>query len=293
MLVNPAARGRAPRRTVADAVARLVAAGIEAVVVGGVHAADSARMLRAALDEGVDAVIAAGGDGTVHIAMQALTGAEVPLAVLPVGTGNDFAAALGIRSVDQVLRLVGAGRTRAVDVARVDRPGHPSVLFGTILAAGFDSRVNDRANRMRWPRGEARYTLALLAEFTRLRSERFRVTWTDAQGTDHTVEDRVVLTAVANGLSYGGGIPIAPDADPADGLLDLVIVRAVTRRRMLRFLPSAYRGTHGRIPEVSMARARTVRIEAAGVIGYADGDAVGPLPLTVSVLPGALRVFAD
>jgi diacylglycerol kinase (ATP) len=293
VLVNPAARGRAPRRAVADAVARLVAAGIEAVVVGGVHAEDSARMLHGALDEGVDAVVAAGGDGTVHIALQALTGTTVPLAVLPVGTGNDFAAALGIRSVDQALGLIGAGRTRAVDVARVDRAGHPPVLFGTILAAGFDSRVNDRANRMRWPRGEARYTLALLAEFTRLHSERFRVTWTDAAGAQHVVEDRIVLTAVANGRTYGGGIPIAPDADLGDGLLDLVVVREVTRRRMLRFLPSAYRGTHGRIREVSMDRARAVRIEADGVTGYADGDAVGPLPLTVSVMPEALRVFAD
>ncbi|WP_269430928.1 YegS/Rv2252/BmrU family lipid kinase [Microbacterium mangrovi] len=293
MLVNPAARGRAPRRAVADAVARLVAAGIEAVVVGGVHAADSARMLRGALDEGVDAVVSAGGDGTVHIALQELSGTAVPLAVLPVGTGNDFAAALGIRSVDQALRLILTGRTRAVDVARVDRAGLPSVLFGTILAAGFDSRVNDRANRMRHPRGQARYTLALLAEFTRLHSEPFRVTWTDADGRRHEIADDLVLAAVANGRSYGGGIPIAPDADVADGLLDLVVVRDVSRRRMLRFLPSAYRGTHWRIREVSMQRARMVRIEADGVTGYADGDAVGPLPLTVSVLPGVLRVFSD
>jgi diacylglycerol kinase (ATP) len=250
-------------------------------------------MLRDALEQGVDAVIAAGGDGTVSIALQQLAGTSVPLAVLPVGTGNDFASALGIRTVDQALRLIESGTITTVDVARVDRgDGQPSLLYGTILATGFDSRVNDRANRMRWPRGEARYTIALLAEFVRLRSERFRVTTTTADGTPLVIDDRLVLVAVANGRSYGGGIPIAPHADPADGLLDLVVVRHVTRRRMLRFLPSAYRGTHERIPEVSIHRVRSARIEASNVTGYADGEAVGVPPLEVAVVPAALRVFA-
>ncbi len=99
------------------------------------------------------------------------------------------------------------------------------------------------------------------------------------------------MATVGNGRTYGGGIPICPDADPADGLLDLVLVRPAGRLRLLRLLPRVYRGTHGGVPEVSIRRVRSVRLSSPGVTAYADGDPIGALPLTVDVVPGALTIF--
>jgi diacylglycerol kinase (ATP) len=100
------------------------------------------------------------------------------------------------------------------------------------------------------------------------------------------------MATVGNGRTYGGGIPICPDADPADGLLDLVLVRPAGRARLLRLLPRVYRGSHATVPEVAMRRVRSVRLASPGVTAYADGDPIGALPLTVDVAPRALRVFA-
>ncbi|RLK47703.1 diacylglycerol kinase [Microbacterium telephonicum] len=255
---------------------------------------EAATALAAAATTDVGGVVVAGGDGTVSLALQALAGTGIPLGIIPTGTGNDLATSLGLRDLDAdaAADAVLGGRVRTVDLARLTRADGSSTLYGTVLASGFDSKVNDRANRMPWPRGHARYDIAILVEFLRLGSDRYRLDLELDDGSTRVVEDDLLMATIGNGRTYGGGIPICPDADLEDGLLDAVIVRAVSRPRVLRLLPRVYRGTHRSIPEVTMLRVRAATLTARGVTAYADGEPQGPLPVRVEVVPAAIGVFA-
>lgn len=275
------------------AAARLRDHGIRTTVLAGGSTAESTELLRGALAAGVAAVLVAGGDGTVNLAVQEMVGRPEPLGIIPVGTGNDLATTLGLHDLDAVgaADAVAGGVTRTIDVARVIRADGTVQRFSTILASGFDSRVNDRANRMRWPRGRMRYNIALLTEFLTLRGIPYELEIDLADGTVTTVTGDFMMATVGNGRTYGGGIPICPDADTADGLLDLVLVRSPGRLRALLLLPRVYRGTHTTADVVSTYRVRAVRLSAPGITAYADGDPIGVLPLRVAVEPRALRVF--
>lgn len=294
LVANPAARAGAALGG-ADAAAELLRArGIRTTLVSGGSAPESRDLLRAAIASGVDAVAVAGGDGTVHLALQELAGGGIPLGIIPQGTGNDFAGALGLRELDVAgaVAAIADGATRRIDLARVTRADGSAEHFGSVLASGFDSKVNDRANAMRRPRGSSRYTIAILVEFVRLAGIPFTVEATLADGTAERFAEDLVMATVGNTGVYGGGIPICPDADPADGLLDLVLVRPTGRLRLATLLPRLYRGTHTTAPEVLTRRVRAVRLEAAGITAYADGDPIGALPVTIDVVPDALTVFA-
>jgi diacylglycerol kinase (ATP) len=293
LLVNPAARAGAHTGAATQAAERLRAQGVQTSILSGGSAAESSQLLRAALEVGVDAVAVAGGDGTVNLALQEVAGTGIPLGIVPSGTGNDFAATLGLRELDVAAAAdtIAAGVTRDIDLARVTRGDDSTRYYGSVLASGFDSKVNDRANAMRWPRGGSRYNIAILIEFLTLAGIPYDVEYERADGSRAQVHGDLVMATVGNGRTYGGGIPIAPDADPADGLLDLVLVRPAGRLRLLGLLPKVYRGTHASVPEVSITRVRSVRLASPGVTAYADGDPIGALPLTVDVAPRALRIF--
>ncbi|GAA5039239.1 diacylglycerol kinase [Microbacterium fluvii] len=286
---NPAARGAAPSATVTSAIARLRADGHTITTVSGGSAAETTRLVAAAVADGTDAVVAAGGDGTMHLALQVLAGTDVPLGLLPVGTGNDMAETLGIPELDPdaAAALITAGHTRRIDLGRVHRTDGTSVVFGTVLASGFDSAVNERANRMRFPRGRLRYKVALLLEFLVLRGADYTLDIDGERVTGH-----FVVAAIGNGGRYGGGVPICPYADLGDGMLDVTVVRHTGRLRLLRLLPTVYRGTHTALPDVLTFRARRVGIAAAGLTAWADGDPLGALPVAVECVPAAVRVFA-
>lgn len=289
VVVNPAARAGAHTHAATKAVERLRARGHTVAVISGGSAEETSALTRAALAHGTDALVVVGGDGTVGLAAQELDGTDVPLGVVPAGTGNDFAAHLGIPQLEpeNAADVVDAGTTRTIDLARVTRADGTTRVFATVLASGFDSKVNDRANRMRWPRGDMRYNVAILVEFLFLKSIPFTLHVDDVR-----VDGPFVMASVGNTRSYGGNIPVCPDADASDGLLDVTVVRPVGRLRLLRLLPTVYRGTHVNRPEVETYRGGTVRLEAAGITAYADGDPIASLPVTVDVVPGALRVFA-
>jgi diacylglycerol kinase (ATP) len=293
LLVNPAARGGAHTGAATRAAERLRAHGVRTTIISGGSAAESRELLRTAVGLGTDAVAVAGGDGTVHLAIQELAGIDVPLGIIPAGTGNDMATALGLRELDAdaAADAIAAGVTRWIDLARVIRGDGSNAYFGSVLASGFDSRVNDRANAMRWPRGGSRYNIAILIEFLTLTGIPYEIDLESADGTRSRVVGDLVMATVGNGSHYGGGIPICPDADPSDGLLDVLLVRPAGRLRLLRLLPRVYRGTHTTVPEVSTHRVRSVRLSSPGVTAYADGDPIGALPLTIEVAPAALRVF--
>ncbi|MFI5935414.1 diacylglycerol/lipid kinase family protein [Actinoplanes sp. NPDC051494] len=191
-----------------------------------------------------------------------------------------------LRAAEAIAGALRSGRDHPVDLARVTGAEGGVRWFGTVLAAGFDAVVNERANRMRWPRGPRRYDLAIVLELARLRSRHYRLV---LDGVDHRFDG--VLVAVGNGPSYGGGMRICPDADLCDGMLDVVTGGPMGRGALARLKPRLRQGTHVRDPRVGVHRAREVVIEADGIAGYADGERIGPLPLRIGCEPGAVRLL--
>lgn len=285
VLVSPAA-GRGRARAVADAaLAELAAAGLGASVLPAVTGAEAESQARTAVASGVAAVVAIGGDGTAHVALQAVAGTGTPLGLVPAGTGNDLALALGVpadprAAVRAIAADLAAGAARTLDAGRVGER-----WWATVLCCGFDSAVTDRANRLRWPRGRRRYDVAVLLELARLRP--YEITL-GLDGEVRTVP--ATMIAVGNTAWYGGGLKICPGADPADGLFDVSVVGPTTRRELIRTRPRLADGTHVEHPSVSVFRASRVELASPGVTTYADGEPVAPLPVVVECVPGALTV---
>jgi diacylglycerol kinase (ATP) len=253
-----------------------------------------------AVASGAAALVAVGGDGTVHLAVQAVAGTGVAFGVVPAGTGNDFATAVGLpaNQVDAATAIataLDAGRTRPVDLARITGAGGYERWFAAVLGAGFDAVVNERANAMRWPKGRRRYDIAIFAELLRLAPRRYQITIDGA-----AVDQDAVLVAVGNTHSYGGGMRMCPAADPTDGLLDVVIAGPVSRSTLLRLQPRVYKGTHVSHPKVVQYQGRTVTVAGGlpasgrgkGITAYADGERTCPLPITITAVPGALTLLA-
>lgn len=287
LFVNPTAGGGRGARAALPAASALRDAGFPVRTVLGDDPQDALAQARVAIEKGTGALIAVGGDGMANLALQAVVGTGTPFGLVAAGTGNDFARALGMplrepaaagRMIADALR---SGRVRDIDLGRIgDR------WFGAVLASGFDSRVNDRGNRMRLPLGRFKYDLAMVAELAAFRPLPYRITLDGGE----VREVEATLVAVGNGPSYGGGMRICPGADLTDGLFDITVVGECSRATLLRVFPRVYRGTHVDHPAITVLRAASVELAAEHVTGYADGEPVGPLPLTARCVPGALRV---
>jgi diacylglycerol kinase (ATP) len=223
-------------------------------------------------------IFAIGGDGLAHLVLQVAVPAQIPFAVIPAGTGNDFARSLGHSRSQLValLRRVVTTPPRPVDLGNVD-----SEWFGAILSTGFDSVVNERANSLRWPKGAARYNAAIALELPKFRAIEYELT---VDGTQMNIE--AMLIAVGNGKSYGAGMKICPDAEFDDGLFDLVILEPVSTVEFIKVFPQVYSGKHIDHPQVTSIRAQKVRIEGAS-IAYADGERIGPAPVSAECIAGA------
>jgi diacylglycerol kinase (ATP) len=284
LLVNPTS-GKGKLAGSAEAVgARLEAGDCQVTSMAGRNAAESAELARSVVAEGYDALVVMGGDGMVHLAIQAVVGSATTLGVVPTGTGNDVARALGIvlRKPVEAAGVVIAGHTRQMDVGRVG-----SSYYATVLAAGFDSLVNERANAMSWPKGQMRYNLATLAELRVFRPLSYTL---ELDGESLSCE--AMLVAVGNCPSYGGGLRMCEGARIDDGLLDVVIIKPISKVELVKVYPKLFKGSHVSHPAYVHRQVRRVTIRAEGIIGYADGERIGPLPATVEVMPSALSVFA-
>lgn len=285
LLVSPSAgRGRGTALA-ADVLGAFRDAGFTPEVLPATSGAEGERLAGKAVAAGTRAVVAVGGDGTVHAALQSVAGTTTPLALVPAGTGNDLVRALGglsepAAAARAAAEDLAAGTSRTVDAGRTgDR------WWATVLCCGFDSAVSDRANRLRWPRGRRRYDVAVLAELARLRPRELTLV---LDGESQTLP--ITMVAVGNTAWYGGGLKICPGADPSDGVFDVTVVGASTRLELMRTKPRLSTGAHVDHPSVQVFRASRVELSCPGVTTYADGEPVAPLPAVAECVPGALRV---
>lgn len=285
LLVNPVSGRRKGEQIAGHAALRLSEAGHDVQVVQGSDASSARDALKHSIDTGLDAVVVVGGDGALHGVLDLLVGADLTFGLLPAGTGNDTARTLGIpvKDPEAALQIVLRGHTRSIDLAEVD-----GTFVVTVVASGFDSKVNERANQMTWPRGNMRYNIAMIAELREFEPLDFTITLDD----DQVLHRKAMLVAVGNGPSFGGGLRICEGAQIDDGLLDVAIINPVSKAKLIRVFPQLYKGTHVTLPEFEVHRVRKVRLECAGIVAYGDGERLGALPRTVHVHPGALRVIA-
>lgn len=285
VLTNPTAGGGRAAHTGRRAVARLREREIHVTTIEGRTPGDALTLLERAVGSGTDAVVAVGGDGLVNLVIQVLAGTDTPMGLVPAGSGNDLARVLGVPRGDaaRAADLVADNVTRTIDLGRVGER-----WFATVLSSGFDSLVTERASRIRWSGGRLRYNAAMIMQLAKLEKLSYVIELDDAE-----LSIDATLVAVGNGNSYGGGMAICPDARVDDGLLDITVVRGVSRTRLLGMSPTLYRGTHIDLPQVDTYTSARVTLRSAGIVAYADGERVGDLPVTAQSVPRALRVFVD
>lgn len=288
VILNPAAgrgQGAARLAEIEAALAKAPSDRIAEWQVWQTNGPGHARELASkALSEGANVLAAAGGDGTLNEILNGAWAGPATLAVLPIGTGNDFARALSFGTdFGEALDKLASGQPRPVDVGFVnDR------AFLNIAGCGFDAMVADRINRgYRSLRGTAAYVAAVVECLCRYRAAEFRILCGDEELTF-----RAMLCSVANTCSYGGGMRIAPDALIDDGLFDVAVVRETSRFEFLRAFPSVFTGKHTDHPKYLHRRARWVRVESDPPMPVlVDGEVVGTTPATFTMRPRAITVL--
>lgn len=289
LLVNPSAgRGRA-LGLVARVGGTLRNAGLQVRTLLSRDYAEAELMAAEAVREGVDILAVMGGDGMMHLGANAVARqhrhgvGRTVLGLIPAGTGNDLCRGVGLDPDEPMAaaEVIASGVSRRIDLVKVnDR------YVGAVLATGFDALVNARTNAMSWPKGNARYLVATLAELRVFAPLRYRLV------VDGVVRELdAMLVAIGNTTSYGGGMRICPDADPADGLLDVTIIHPVSRAKLLQLLPQMHSGRFARDPCVERLQAREIAVEGAGLVGYGDGELIASAPMQVSVVAAAVPIF--
>jgi diacylglycerol kinase (ATP) len=286
VVVNPrAGGGRAPGTAAAAAVADAARAAVDVVVPDGVVA--TRRAVQAAVDGGVERVVAIGGDGLVHHVVQEVAGTTTILGVVPVGTGNDWARGVGLEPVAGDATLGAAARRALADPVGVDALRTDAGWVASLATLGFSARVNARAEGLRRPRGSARYRAATLAELPRLSTVPLLLV---VDGVEHELD--ATLVAFGTTACFGGAMAICPGADPTDGCSDVTVIGRCGRLDLLRTFPKVYRGAHLAHPAVSTCAGRelVLRSPLGDVPVWADGEPLGALPLQATTVAGALRV---
>jgi diacylglycerol kinase (ATP) len=247
---------------------------------------DLEATVRRAAEDGAGIVAVLGGDGTVSLGANGVLGTGAALAILPAGTGDDFAKVVGAGRFDAAVRLLANPKIVPIDLVSLVA-GVEHRHFVNIAGAGFDSEVNETANGMSVRLGgTGTYVAAVLKTLSRFSPAHYELT---IDGEALSVD--AMLTVVGSGIQYGGGMKVLPNACVNDGLLDVCIVEALSKTAFLRAFPRVFTGSHGRHPKVRMMRGTTVTVEAnRKMLVYADGERVGPLPATFEVRPGALPI---
>lgn len=283
-LLNPSA-GRGTGKANLDRI-RVLASRLGAGLCVSRKVSDLAEQARRAAADGVERLLVAGGDGTMHHAVQGLAGTSCALGVIPLGSGNDFAGTLGIPpDVDVAVARAVSGEIRRIDLVRVGES-----FCVSYAGVGFDSEVTRYANETKILRGPLIYFYAVLHTLITFVPPRMRVVWDGGE-----FDGKAMFTVVNNLPRFGGGMRIAPDAQIDDGLLDLVIVREVPKPVLLSIFPKVYNGRHVGHPAVQIVRTRRAEITLdRAMTMYGGGEPLREVkagePVVVEVVPGGLAV---
>jgi len=286
VVANPTAgRGKAGR-LIGRADAILHDLRIEHEVRVSESGADLEATVRRAAEDGAEIVAVLGGDGTVSLGANGVLGTGSALAILPAGTGDDFAKVVGAGRLETAVRLLANPKIVPIDVVSLVA-GVEHRYFVNIAGAGFDSEVNETANGMSARLGgTGTYVAAVVRTLSRFSPAHYELA---IDGEVLSVD--AMLTVVGSGIQYGGGMKVLPNARVNDGLLDVCVVEALSKTAFLRAFPRVFTGSHGRHPKVRMMQGTTVTVEAnRKMLVYADGERVGPLPATFEVRPRALPI---
>ena len=291
LIINPssgrgkgAARGQLVLKTLAER-------GQDFLDLSGNTMDEANANARHAINDGqIYGLVVVGGDGIAHLGVNIACDTGISLGIIAAGTGNDLARSIGMPEGDVVAGthavLDKLGSPRRVDAIKAHSSTGQFWFFGT-ASAGFDALCNQRANQMSWPKGQRRYDIAMVLELAKFKPIHYEAT---IDGEHRSFD--AMLCAVANGPAFGGGMLIAPEANVEDGYLDLFIVHAMSRIELLKVFPKVYTGRHVTHPAVEFVRAKSVKLSSGNMPVYSDGEARGHSPLSATVVPGALSVFA-
>ena len=285
VITNPRSGSGRGRKTAARLAREAESLGLELDLQSTDSPGHAEHLAREAIAAGRKRIAVCGGDGKIHEVLQAVAGTDTTLGLIPGGRGNDLARALGIpRNPVAAARLLSCGKIRTIDLGRVN-----GRWFATVACIGFDAAVSERANKTAAPfGGTAVYVWSVLRALLDFAPPTVRI---EIDGT--ATESALLLCAVANTPSYGGGLNIAPMAIPNDGLLDLCAVDALPRLSILRYLPRILNGSHVNLDAVRFRRIRACRLTADAPLPiYADGEPAGTTPANIVVVPGILQVMS-
>ncbi len=291
IVVNPVAGGGRGAQIGAEVVTLLSKSEHSLLDLSGANLQDARSKAQGAIDsKSVDAIVFVGGDGMAHLGTNLCANTNIPMALIPAGTGNDAAVRLGMPLADtaESVRLVleGLSTPKSIDSVKVSHDGVLTWALGS-ASAGFDALANARANAISWPKGPMRYYVAMLLELAKFKPIRYQSV------IDETPRDfEAMLCVVSNTGVFGGGMLVVPNASVTDGLIDVLLVKKMSRLKFVTIFPKVYKGTHVTDKDVEIFKASKVSIAATGMPIYSDGEYVGKAPFEAEVVPGALKVIA-
>jgi diacylglycerol kinase (ATP) len=229
--------------------------------------------------------ISAGGDGTVHYIAQNLAGTDCNLGIIPMGSGNDIIRTLNIKKdLAENVRIIKQGRISRIDLGLFNH----KIYYVGIAGSGFDSEANRFANETRLPlKGKALYNFAAYKTLLTYKPKIFKVKY---DGVERNID--VMMMAFANLKYFGGGMKIAPGADPFDNILDICVIKKMSKISFAKSIPKVYEGTHLELPTVETFRTKEIDIECESKLDvYGDGEYLGRLPANFKTSPKMLNIF--
>ena len=231
-------------------------------------------------------VIAIGGDGLVNLCLQEIAERDIALAVIPAGTGNDFARAVGAykKSIEEIFNAIRSQDPTAIDLGLVTG-NFGKRWYVQVLSTGFDALVNDFANKITWPKGQIKYTLATIFTLARFKPIKYELVVDDKK-----FDQNFMLLSVANGETYGGGMKICPNASNSDGIFDILLVHPVSKIVLLTIFPKVFAGKHIPHPKIEIIHGQKVKI-LADATAFADGEFISKLPIEITNVQNALKTW--